>query len=110
MLQRLHSHLNDRTLGRAKFKPITLSVPGSSFLDVANIYIFVIMHDLCLLPAQTRYVTINSRYLESRVQLVDRSAHRKFNGGAENLILQAQQFQKVGICSKSIGDASISHY
>jgi hypothetical protein len=24
--------------------------------------------------------------------------------------LQAQQFQKVGICSKSIGDASISHY
>jgi hypothetical protein len=38
--------------------------------------------------------------LESHVQLADRRAPQKFTNGAENLVLQALQFQKVGVCRK----------
>jgi hypothetical protein len=34
----------------------------------------MILHELCLLPAQFRYVFINIRYLESHLLLVDRYA------------------------------------
>jgi hypothetical protein len=73
----------------------------------------MILYDLCLLPAQLRYEITNMRYLESHenhMQLVDRCALWKFTNDAENLVLQALQFKKVGICSKFPSEASISHY
>jgi hypothetical protein len=35
----------------AKFKPLIFSVPGFAFSHVANIYIFIILYNFCLLPA-----------------------------------------------------------
>jgi hypothetical protein len=70
----------------------------------------MILFDLCSLPAQFHYVIISALYLESRVQLMDQYATSEFTSDAENLVLQALQFQKVGICSKFPGEASISHY
>jgi hypothetical protein len=60
-----------------KFKPLIFSVSGFSRSDVANICVFVILYGLCLLPAQFRYVIINTWYLEIHVQLADRCVPRK---------------------------------
>jgi hypothetical protein len=109
MLRRLPSHMNSRTLDRRKFKPLMFSVSGFSYSEVAKISIFVILYDLCSLLSQFSYVIINIRYLESHVQLADRCAPRKFANSVENLVLQALQFQKVGICRKFPGGASQSH-
>jgi hypothetical protein len=68
------------------------SLSGFAFSDVAKICIFMILYDLCLLPAQFRYVIINIRYLENHVQLVDLCASSKFSNIAENFLLQALQF------------------
>jgi hypothetical protein len=43
---------------------------------------------------------MNVRYLGTNVQLADRRGPWKFTNGAENSVLQALQFQKVGICHK----------
>jgi hypothetical protein len=94
----------------AKINPFIFSVSGFPFSDVANICIFMILYDLCLLPAHFRYVIINIRHLESHVQLADRCALYKCTKGAENLASQALQFRKVGICSKFRGGTRISHY
>jgi hypothetical protein len=88
----------------AKVKPLIFLVSGFSFSSV------LILYDLCLLPAKFRYVIINILYLESYVQLMDWCAPWKFTSGVENLVLQALQFQKVGICRKFPCGASISHY
>jgi hypothetical protein len=83
------------------------SPPGLSllyFLRRASLFryrehlIFVILYELCLLHEQFRYVTENTRYLESHVQLADRCAPWKFI----NLVLQALLTGKVGICRKFI--------
>jgi hypothetical protein len=58
-------------LTAAKFKPLVVSMPGFAFSDVANICIFMILYDLCLLPAQFRCLIINIQYLRSHVQLAD---------------------------------------
>jgi hypothetical protein len=83
MLQQLSNHLNGRTL-----KPLIFSVSGYTFSDVANIFIFMNLYDLCLLPALFRYVITNISYLESHVQL----AFWKFTSGAKDFVLQALQF------------------
>jgi hypothetical protein len=70
----------------------------------------MILYDVCLLPAQFHYVIINILYLESQVQLADWCAPWKFTSGAENLVLQVLQFQKVDVCRKFPGRASGSHY
>jgi hypothetical protein len=88
-------------LTAAKLKPLTFSMSGFTFSNDENICIFMILYDLCLLPAQFHYVIINTRYLESHVQLADRCAPWKITSGAENLVLQALQFQKMGICLKT---------
>jgi hypothetical protein len=93
MLQRLSSHLVT-----AKLKHLIFSVSGFTLSEIANIYIFMILYGLCLLPAQFWYAIINIQYLESRVHLTDRCAPWKFTNDAENLVLQELQFQKVGIC------------
>jgi hypothetical protein len=97
-------------LTTAKIKPLVFSVIGFTFSDVANICIFLILYDLCLLPAQFRYLNVYIRYLESHVHLSDRCALRKFTSGAQNHVLQALQFQKVGVCRKCPGGVSIRHY
>jgi hypothetical protein len=71
----------------AELKPLIFSVLGFTFSDVMNICIFVILYNLCLLPAQFCYVIINIRYLEGHVQLMDRCALWKFTSGAEYLVL-----------------------
>jgi hypothetical protein len=48
----------------AKFKPLIFSVSGFALSNVANIFIFMILDDFCLLPAQFCYVIINVRYIE----------------------------------------------
>jgi hypothetical protein len=36
-------------LAATKFKPLVLSVPGFALSNIANIYIFVVLYDFCLL-------------------------------------------------------------
>jgi hypothetical protein len=74
-------------LTAAKLKPLIISVLGFAFSDVANMCISMILYGLWLLPAQFRYIIINTLYLESYVQLADRGALWKFTNGAENLTL-----------------------
>jgi hypothetical protein len=64
------------SLTAAKFKSLIFSMSGFSCYDVANICIFVLLYDLCLFPAQSHYVIINTWYLESHVQLTDRTAQK----------------------------------
>jgi hypothetical protein len=77
----------------AKFKLLIFSVSGFAFSDVANICIYMILYEFCLLLAQVRCVVISTsiRFVESRVQLADRCASWKITDGAENLVLQAVQ-------------------
>jgi hypothetical protein len=44
------------------------------------------------------------------MQFSDRCAPWKIASGAENLILQALQFQQMVICRKFPGGRSVSHY
>jgi hypothetical protein len=46
----------------AKFKPLIFSVLGFALSSVANIFIFMILDDFCLLPAWFCYVIVNVRY------------------------------------------------
>jgi hypothetical protein len=52
----------------AKFKPLTFSVLGFALSSVANICIFMILDDFCLLC----YVMVNVRNLESLMHIADR--------------------------------------
>jgi hypothetical protein len=108
MLQRLPNHLNGRTLDSRQADSLIFSVGLHHFRcrEYLNFDDFV----WPLFPAQFRYVIINARYLESHVQLVDRCEPCKFTNDVENLVLQALQFQKVGICNKFPGEANISYY
>jgi hypothetical protein len=56
-----------------------------------NICIFIILYDICLLPAQFCYVIIKYTVLG---KLCEIRALRKFISGAENLVLQALQCQR----------------
>jgi hypothetical protein len=44
------------------------------------------------------------------MQFADRRVPWKIVNGAENLVLQALQFQQMGICRKLPGGTNISHY
>jgi hypothetical protein len=92
-------------LDAAKFRPPIFSVLGFAFSNVTNVCIFMILYDLCLLPAQFHYVTVNIRYLKSHVQLTDQCAPWKFSNGAD---MQALQLQKVGVCRKFPGWTTIT--
>jgi hypothetical protein len=76
-----------------KFEPLIFSVWSLALSNVTNIFIFMILDDFCLLPAKFCYVIINARNLESHMHIADRCVPRKIADGAENLILQALQFQ-----------------
>jgi hypothetical protein len=73
----------------AKFKPLIFFVSGFALSNIANIFIFMILDDFCLLLAWFCYVIVNVRNLESHMQIADWLAPREFANCAENLLLQA---------------------
>jgi hypothetical protein len=77
----------------AKFEPLIFSVWGLALSNVANILIFMILDGFCLLPAWFSYVIIHVRNLESHMHIADRCAPWKIADCAENLLLNALQFQ-----------------
>jgi hypothetical protein len=64
MLQRQLSHLNGHELDRHQvITPLIFSLSGFVLSYAANIFIFMILYDFCLLPAQfsaaaTRYIAL----------------------------------------------------
>jgi hypothetical protein len=66
---------------------------GFALSNVVNILILMILYDFCLLPAWFCYVIINIQNLESHMHITDQCMPRETTNGAENLILQALQFQ-----------------
>jgi hypothetical protein len=64
------------------------------------------LYDFCLLPAQFSDKIINVWNFESHMQFADWCAPWKFANSAENHVLQALQFQKIGVCRKFPGGAS----
>jgi hypothetical protein len=61
----------------SKFKPLIFSVSGSPLSYVANIFIFMILDDVCLLPARFCYAIINVRNLESLMHIANLCEPRK---------------------------------
>jgi hypothetical protein len=59
---------------------------------IADISITMILYDFCLFPAELCYIIVNVRNIESLMQFADRRVPWKIDNGAENLVLQAQQF------------------
>jgi hypothetical protein len=57
-------------------------VSGFALPNVANIFIFMILDDFCLLPAWFCYVTINVRYMKSLMHIANRCVPRnpEYNG------------------------------
>jgi hypothetical protein len=110
MLQLQLSHLKGLSLTTAKFKPLIFSMSGFVLSYPANMFILMILHDFCLLPAQFYYAVVYIQRVESRVQITDRRSPCKISNSAENLVLQALQFQEVDVWSKFPGGASTSHY
>jgi hypothetical protein len=65
----------------------------------------MILHDLCILPAQF-HVLIIMRYLESHVHLTDRCAYWKFINCSENLFCKPCNFKRWEFVAKShVGQA-----
>jgi hypothetical protein len=81
-----------RSLTAAEFKPLIFSLSGFALLYAANMFVLMIFYDLCLLPAQFRYIIVYIRKVESRVQIADWCAPWKISSAAENLVLQTPQF------------------
>jgi hypothetical protein len=50
------------------------------------------LYDVCLSPAQFRYVILYIQKIESRVQIADRCAPTKFSNGSQKLVSHALQF------------------
>jgi hypothetical protein len=72
----------------AKFKPLIFSVLGFALHYIADIHIFIIVYNLCLLPAWLCNIIVNVWNIESLMQLSDRCVPWKIANGAENLVLQ----------------------
>jgi hypothetical protein len=77
----------------AKFKPFMSSVWGFASSNIAYIYIFTIVHDFCSSSAELCFVIVDVRNLESHTHIADWCAPREIANSADNLILQALQFQ-----------------
>jgi hypothetical protein len=61
-------------LPAAKFKPLIFRVSGFALSNVANICIFMILFDFCLLPASFCYLIIYIWKFESHMQVANRCA------------------------------------
>jgi hypothetical protein len=75
------------SMATAKIKPLIFSVSVFAFAYSANIFLLIILYELCLLPAQFCYTRINvlSWEAESLVQIADWRAPWKFSNRAETL-------------------------
>jgi hypothetical protein len=84
VLQRQLSHLNGSKLDRRQFRSLIVSMSRFALSYAANMYIFIILYDFCLLPAQFYYTNINIyiRKVESRVRIADRCASWKISNGS----------------------------
>jgi hypothetical protein len=80
------------SLTAAKFKRLILSVSGFTLPYAVNMFILMILYDICLLPSQSCYIIVYIWNVESCVQIVDQCAPWKISNGGENLVLQALQF------------------
>jgi hypothetical protein len=70
----------------AKFKLFVFPVSGFALSNRANIFVFMILYDFCMMPAWFCYIIVNLRNLESHMQIADRYAPRKTANGANNLV------------------------
>jgi hypothetical protein len=77
------------SLTTTKFKPLiqVFSMPGFTLSYIANMFILIILYDLCFLPAKFCHIIIYIRKVESRMQNADRCAPWKISNGTENLVL-----------------------
>jgi hypothetical protein len=82
-------------LTAAKFKPLVFSVLGFALPYIADICIFIILYDFCLLAASFCYIIVNVRNIERFMQFSDRCVPWKIASGAENLVLQALQLPQI---------------
>jgi hypothetical protein len=73
-------------LTTAKFKPFIFRVLGFALSNGVNIFVIMILYDLCLLPALFCYVIIYKWDLESQVQIANRCAPWIIANGAEYLV------------------------
>jgi hypothetical protein len=85
-------------------------VVGFALSSVANIFIFVILYDFRLLPAQFCNKITPLWNFESHMQIAGQCAPWKRANSADHLVLPALQFQKIRVCRKFPGGAGISHY
>jgi hypothetical protein len=67
------------SLTAAKFKPFIFSVSGFALSYAANIFVLMILYDLCLLPAEFVYIIVYILKVESREQIVARGAPWKIS-------------------------------
>jgi hypothetical protein len=84
LLNRQLSHLNCRKTDHRH---------NSAWPYTVNMFILMILYDLCLLPAHFCFIIVHMRKVESRVQIADRCAPWKISSGAESLVFQALQFK-----------------
>jgi hypothetical protein len=80
------------SLTTAKFKPLIFPMSAFTFSYSANMFILMILYDLCLLPAQFCYTRIDVyiRKVQSHVQTADWCAPWKISSGADQPIFQFQ--------------------
>jgi hypothetical protein len=67
-------------------------VSGIALFAIAIVCIFVILDNLCLLPAQYGYIIIHEGNFKSHMHIMNLFDPWKFATGAENPVLQALQF------------------
>jgi hypothetical protein len=77
----------------AKFKLPVFSISGHALFYVANVFIPMIVYDLCLLSAQFCRAITNIRYLENHMEISNRYTPRKIIIDTENLVFQGLQCQ-----------------
>jgi hypothetical protein len=65
---------------------------GFTLPYTANMFILMILYDLCLLAAQFCYTVVYIWKVESCVQIANRCGSWKISNCAQNLALQAPQF------------------
>jgi hypothetical protein len=75
------------SLTTAKFKPLIFSMSGFALFYTENMFIFMILYDFCLLPAQFSYIIIYIWKAESHVQIADRCASWYISSYVENVVL-----------------------
>jgi hypothetical protein len=77
MLQRQHIPWMVVSLTTSKCKPVIFSVSSFALFYTWNMFILMILDDICLLPAQFFHMNVYTGKVESRVQIADLCATLK---------------------------------